>query len=846
MNNIITLNLNVLKLGKICSFELSWGQGQMLSSTISYPESLKIFYQEWQKYYLQCYQNVRGRLLNEGRLSIGSPQQVHKAVSEDIDISISSSNNSSGTVIFSGSLDVTKADIHQRLREAEARLISEFQIWLRSQHLYEIRQKISSIAIDAANSWVDILLTCNCSELANLPWEAWEINTSLSAVSIIRLARAPSKINHSTIAIHPVARKARVLAILGDENGLDFKEEKQALCKFSQIAEVEFCGWQEGKDNSRLKEKIAAKISDRLGWDILFFAGHSNETALTGGELGIAPGVSLSMKELEPYLHEAIEQGLQFAIFNSCNGISIAESLINLGLPQVAVMREPIHNDVAQEFLVQFLQSLTLYKDVHEALLDASAFLKDKKTLTYPSAYLVPSLFRHPQAEPFRLQPFGLWHSVKNWLPTKQEALWLSAFLILSLIPPLQDLLLEPRLLLQAAYRQAVVRDGEKKANPSPILLVQIDNKSLQADNVELVEKKYMDYSYLAKILAELTKRKAQVVGVDYILDRDKEQPEKSQKLKETVDVAVQQGSWLVWGAYDEDKVRVSTNIASLQQTMLGDITSYDWYLELPKQNCTKTCPFAYLLAFSGTLLNNNTANLPQPKQSQTDFRTSVVNFNPGNNEQVSFLQKLRLPAHRVADLFEIANLEFWFPPIIDYSLPPEQVYTTISACELLGSCESEATEELTDSLPPIVMIVSGGYKQAGVDEAGQDNALPPLPVAFWRGAEGWSDFWDGKRSFTGGEIHGYMVHHYLNQHLVVMVPSFLLVLLAAGLGKGLILLMRSNPDTQRLWLMRFAIAATVYILVSLQVYLSLAIVLPLFWPLVTLGNYVRLKFRRK
>jgi hypothetical protein len=121
--------------------------------------------------------------------------------------------------------------------------------------------------------------------------------------------------------------------------------------------------------------------------------------------------------------------------------------LINLGLSQVAVMREPIHDQVAQEFLVQFLQSLAQYKDVHEALLDASQFLKQEdKRLSYPSAYLVPSLFRHPGAELFRIKPFGSVEALKRWLPTKPEASWLVALLFLSLLPPVQSLLLEPRI----------------------------------------------------------------------------------------------------------------------------------------------------------------------------------------------------------------------------------------------------------------------------------------------------------------------------------------------------------------------------------------------------------------
>ncbi|MFH7029339.1 MAG: DUF928 domain-containing protein [Heteroscytonema crispum UTEX LB 1556] len=56
------------------------------------------------------------------------------------------------------------------------------------------------------------------------------------------------------------------------------------------------------------------------------------------------------MQEIEGSLKIARKRGLQFAIFNSCNGINIAEFLINLGLSQVAVMREPIHDQVAQIF----------------------------------------------------------------------------------------------------------------------------------------------------------------------------------------------------------------------------------------------------------------------------------------------------------------------------------------------------------------------------------------------------------------------------------------------------------------------------------------------------------------
>ncbi|NEP29452.1 MAG: histidine kinase, partial [Moorea sp. SIO3I6] len=143
------------------------------------------------------------------------------------------------------------------------------------------------------------------------------------------------------------------MAILGDEKGLDFEEDRKALAHLSKLADLKFIGWQPGKDSTSLKQEIVKEIANPRGWDILFFAGHSNETALTGGELHIAPDASLGINEIKLPLQQGIANGLKFAIFNSCNGISIAESLIALGLPQVAVMAEPIHNQVAQVFIVQ-------------------------------------------------------------------------------------------------------------------------------------------------------------------------------------------------------------------------------------------------------------------------------------------------------------------------------------------------------------------------------------------------------------------------------------------------------------------------------------------------------------
>ncbi len=487
--------------------------------------------------------------------------------------------------------------------------------------------------------------------------------------------------------------------------------------------------------------------------------------------------------------------------------------------------------------MVQFLASLADYKDVHEALIDACAFLKEKKHNTYPSTYLIPSLFRHPQSQLFRLEPFGIWHSIKSWLPTKKEAVYLSAFLSLSLIPPIQDLLLDSRLLLQAAYRQSTQTNQNFIVNSNqqpPILLVQIDSKSLEKNKVEFINERYMDYSYLAKIVDKLVERNARLIGVDYVLDRDKQQPENSQKLKQSVSKAIQKGTWFVWGASEADNEVVSSEIANLNQSMIGDISSYKWYMELPENNRSDTCPFSYLLALSHSLLNHqnvNTNNLPQPQLSQTDFRDSVINL--VNKDKTDNLSKLQLPT--------INNFYPLFHPIIDYSIPPKQAYQTISACELLGSCTPTPAIAKTNLKFKTVIIAAGGYKQAGVDKAEDDNNYLPLPVAFWRGKKGWNDFSDGKNSFTGAEIHAYTIHHFLHQHLVLPIPNFLMVLVAGVLGQFMTKKLQNHPRRMQLGLIVLGTTTVVYTFVSLQVFISFAVLVPIVFPLGVFGNYMRL-----
>jgi CHASE2 domain len=560
------------------------------------------------------------------------------------------------------------------------------------------------------------------------------------------------------------------------------------------------------------------------------------------------------MQEIENSLKIARKRGLKFAIFNSCNGINIAEFLINLGLSQVAVMREPIHDQVAQIFLVKFLQSLAEYKDVHTALLDASQLLKeDEKRVSYPSAYLVPSLFRHPEAKLFQIQPFNITSKIKRWLPTKLEAKWLVGLLLLSLLPYVQSLLLEPRILVQAIYREKItpIKPIIKQA---PLLLVKIDSDSLEkAQKQKKIQKFHpLDYSYLAQIITTLSNKNAQLIGIDYILSEDKKQtrPENASNLKNAIHNSVKQNSWFIF-AYDKEKSKnadktehkVSSQIAGSDLTINGDINFFDWYLDMPetkqKYLDDSPMPFSYILSLvytwqkSRLKYSNSNQHLQQNIKSKKEFLISINTSNHSKyDEEFNLIRNLRLKP--------ISNFIGWFHPIIDFSIHPDKAYKSISSCQLLATCEKKV--KLPENLEQYIIIIApGGYGEAGLKGDGEDNRENPWAIAYLRK----ESIFDFEKKFSKGEGHAYMVHHLLNKHLVVPVPDFLMILLAALLAKGVSLYLIDNPQNRKLVIKVVSANTIIYFLTSLQLYISGYILFPVFLPSIIFWKYIHFTLRR-
>lgn len=747
------LNLQVQHIAHICHFHLSWGQGQQLSAQVCYPDAVFQCYEDWQQAYRQFYRQFRAR-----------PG-------------------------VSGITDLPSINWRSRLIEAEARLIDQFYAWINQAELLPIRAAIAKAAqanTDSTN--VDLFLTCEAT-LERLPWETWNVGQEFPLALSVRIARTPVNIRQPTTSAHRRS-KLRILAILGDETGLNFQAEQQSLKQLRKFADVHFEGYQANQDNRQLRAKIRQAIADPIGWDILFFAGHSNETALTGGELGIAPGETLTIQEIEPDLQLAKQRGLQFAIFNSCQGLRIAQALINLGLSQVVIMREPIHNAVAQQFFQCFVRHISEYQDAHTAVLSACHDLKHNANLTYPSSDWIPSIFRHPGAILPQLRPTN-WSAWKQqWLPTRWEAGVLLSLAVLSLVNPVQNALLDQRLHVQAIYRQLT---GQIPQNPPPVRLIAIDKKSL--DLAQIQRRNPLPWTYLAQVLERLAPYDPQVIGIDYLLDEPAIQTRSDVvALRQSVrSLAENHQTRFVFASIlegDRD-LGVHPDIGIMPAWgVQGYTDSADWFLSLPRagQPCERLCPFTYQLAI---------AHSPPLLPIQT------------------------LPLTEFSREFR----QFWLQPIVDFSIPPDRIYERTAAYQLWEPNGLQNTAILQHQ---VILIASDRYTEAGLDDQTKDQTASPLAVKYWTPPNQ-----SARSSLTGGELSAYGIHHLLQRHFVIPIPDLWMVLIAAIAGKRL-----TQIKSRRLGLSVLS-GIGLYGAVSLQLYISSSLLIPFVFPTATIALYL-------
>jgi CHASE2 domain-containing sensor protein len=274
-----------------------------------------------------------------------------------------------------------------------------------------------------------------------------------------------------------------------------------------------------------LVEPQRQQLHDQLWeqpWHILFFAGHSQTIGETG-RLAINPQDSLTIAELSYGLQRAISQGLQLAIFNSCDGLGLIHALENLQLPQMIVMREPVPDRVAQGFLCYFLNAFAAGAPLHLAVREARERLQGLEK-EFPGASGLPILSQAANVVP------PTWISLTGDSPIPVvlpapprrlppwQTLMLVSFFVTSVLTGMRSLGWFQSLELQVFDQWLRLRPPESVDDR--ILVITVDEADIQyQDERGMIRRGSLSDQALAQLLHKLLPHQPSVIGLDIFHD---------------------------------------------------------------------------------------------------------------------------------------------------------------------------------------------------------------------------------------------------------------------------------------------------------------------------------------
>ncbi|NJO57534.1 MAG: CHAT domain-containing protein [Richelia sp. RM2_1_2] len=261
--------------------------------------------------------------------------------------------------------------------------------WLNSgdSRWLPVRDKLIAIAqqIHHTNEDVRVIIDAKDVNLRRLPWQEWNLfEEHYPQVEIaLNAGKSTSRKISDTL---PISAKIRVLVTVGRSDGINTKDDLQVIKDLENHGAEVVCLMQPNR------QELCNALWDEQGYHIFIFTGHSGSRA-DGciGWIELNDHDSLNIEEFKEALKQAINRGLQLAIFNSCDGLGLANQLAELYLPRCIVMREPVPDRVAVEFLKYFFTEFTRNQSLSQALNKARKRL-EHFNLDYPGAIWLPTI----------------------------------------------------------------------------------------------------------------------------------------------------------------------------------------------------------------------------------------------------------------------------------------------------------------------------------------------------------------------------------------------------------------------------------------------------------------------
>ena len=263
-------------------------------------------------------------------------------------------------------------------------LQADFNTWLATSAFASIERRIRTHLMHQAA--IRVTLTAHAQAVLRFPWQLWQLfddypnaELSLSLPSYSRSLKQPPS---------QTAGRVKILAVLGNDRDIDVETDRKIL------------GQLPSADVTLLAQPTLSELQHQLweaNWDVLFFAGHS--TSQGQGYLQVNATESLTVEQLKYALRRAIANGLQLAILNSCDGLSLAWELADLYLPQTIVMREPVPDAIAHQFLKVFLTVFAGGQSLYHSVREAREKLHGHTQLGLCATWL-PVIVQNPAEEP--------------------------------------------------------------------------------------------------------------------------------------------------------------------------------------------------------------------------------------------------------------------------------------------------------------------------------------------------------------------------------------------------------------------------------------------------------------
>lgn len=384
----------------------------------------------------------------------------------------------------------------QKCYEKACELRNYLNQWLLSDSFRPVREKWLKYLMPSEE--IRVLISTNNLQLKKLPWHLWDlVDRDYPKAEVTLSAYNPEQIQIPQTSIY--GKKIKILAILGNSDGIDVRQDRLLLENLKNA------------DTTFLVQPQRQDINEQLwnqDWNILFFAGHSQTEGDTG-RIYINQEDSLTIAELRYALRNAVSNGLQLAIFNSCDGLGLVCELQDLYIGQIIVMKEPIPDFLAQQFLKYFLTTFSAGESIYIAVRKAREKLQGLEA-EYPGASWLPIICEHPTIKPIQ------WKLSVNSSWKKLKTLLLASLLMTSLVVGIRRLGFLQKWELQAYDLLMRSRPDE---GPSERLLV----VGIRETDFQLPEQKYrkgsLSDSALYKLLEKLEPHQPRVIGLDIFRD---------------------------------------------------------------------------------------------------------------------------------------------------------------------------------------------------------------------------------------------------------------------------------------------------------------------------------------